>query len=156
MMIFNCEIETSILDAAYAEAEADYPAESCGLILGCETQKRGTCFVPLRNHAGADSLHSFRVNELEYMNVVLKGRSTGLRPLAFFHSHPDASPCLSKRDLASHTIDGQLLFPGQIHVVASVVQGKRQSVQAYYYSPESQGIPGKENRLLSQFIEVSS
>ncbi len=84
MKIFDYEIEDAVLGSAFTDAEAEYPSESCGIVLGDETRRHGTQFVRLCNHAGPKSGQAFRVNEIEYMKVLLKGRELGLRPLAFF------------------------------------------------------------------------
>lgn len=67
--------------AAHAHAIAEYPRESCGLVI---TENRKEVYVPCRNVAATPSEH-FIMNPMDYANSEDRGKIKAL-----VHSHPNA------------------------------------------------------------------
>jgi proteasome lid subunit RPN8/RPN11 len=129
-----------------AQAEAEYPAECCGLILvrdGPATDRR---VVPCRNvqdalHARDPDRHprtartAFRVDDGDLYRA-LRMEEQGYRVAVIYHSHIDAGAYFSETDKRnalgqSGPLLGQPLYPGAVHVVLSVVEGKVAAAAAF-------------------------
>jgi proteasome lid subunit RPN8/RPN11 len=126
------KLGSGLSDSIRRHAESVYPAEACGLVLGQAESGRAISFVSLENQLrGEDAKHGFRVCELEHLAALQRGRAKGLRPLAFFHSHPDSSAHLSSRDKRQLYCDGEVLNPNVIQLVASVRDGRLETMLAH-------------------------
>jgi proteasome lid subunit RPN8/RPN11 len=156
MNVFEWDMEATLVAQVCVFAEARYPAECCGVILGYENTKRVAEFVALGNTAADGTKRCFRVSELEYIDVLSAGRTRGLRPMAFFHSHPDASAELSHRDLKELRVGGLYLFPGQLQVVVSVKNGQTHAINVYRYSEESRGFDTQNIPVLKEIPRLPS
>ncbi len=156
MKIFDWNIEAELVAQVCSFAEARYPSECCGVILGYEDTKRGAEFVPLANTAVDRIERCFRVSELDYIDVLSAGRTRNLRPMAFFHSHPDAAAQLSHRDLEKLRVGGLYLFPGQLQVVVSVKNGQTHAMKVYRYSEESRGFDTENIPVSKKILRLPS
>ena len=98
-------ISTTHLASMRAHAEADYPHECCGGLLGTfdgET-KTVTDVISLDNHwddiPGEDKTRRFRITPEDYKMLEKKATEDGVMLLGFYHSHPDHPPIPSDTDL---------------------------------------------------------
>jgi proteasome lid subunit RPN8/RPN11 len=98
--------------AMVAHAHADVPREACGVLLG----RDGVVVeaVPVTNRA-ADPLHTFRLDEREYVAALYKGERRGLVLIGFYHSHPQGLAIPSQTDIA------QSHYPDALHVIVGLV-----------------------------------
>lgn len=90
-------MELSTLEAAKAHAIAEFPKESCGLIVRAED---GEVYVPCRNTAETPNAH-FTLPPEDYMAAEDLGEVTGL-----VHSHPGSAVEPSEGDRASCEASG--------------------------------------------------
>ena len=144
MKVFNCEFDEEIIDALRHHAEQEYPFEACGVILGDQEKGSAVRYVPLENQArDAEAADTFRICEIEHIRVLEAGRQDGLRPLAFFHSHPEAGSQLSARDREQLLCEGEILSPSVLQVVAGMHNRCVSSISAHKMSsqpPEIQSL----------------
>jgi proteasome lid subunit RPN8/RPN11 len=84
-------MRTQTLDAIRAHAVAEYPRESCGLIISTDGIEQ---YIACVNNATEPS-EEFRIAAQEYADAEDRGEVTGI-----VHSHPDATSRPSPRDLA--------------------------------------------------------
>lgn len=98
--------------------ESDYPREACGALLAAPALDRDlvTRIEPLRNVA-CDPLRAFEAEPAAVYSLLLFERRGAFRVLGFYHSHPDANPDPSTRDLA-------LAWPAYWHLIATVRAGR--------------------------------
>jgi proteasome lid subunit RPN8/RPN11 len=81
-------LESHVIAAAQAHALAEYPKESCGVVVGTE-------YIACANTA-ADPLKDFRIDPLIYAKLLARGPVR-----AILHSHPDGPFYPSKHDMTS-------------------------------------------------------
>lgn len=88
-------------------AQAAYPEEACGLLLGraAEVQQAWS----LRNVA-ADRRQHYAFDPIEYMQAERQADAAGLQVLGVWHSHPDNPPVPSALDQAE-------AWPGWSYVI---------------------------------------
>ncbi|NLO78767.1 MAG: M67 family metallopeptidase [Xanthomonadaceae bacterium] len=103
--------ELTIAAAARARllelAQAAYPEEGCGLLLGVGARVEQVWALA---NAAADRRRHYRLDPIEYMRAEQRADAAGLRVLGIWHSHPDAEPVPSAQDLAD-------AWPGWSYVI---------------------------------------
>lgn len=90
-------------EVVLADCAARYPAEACGILIGRESDGHRSILEarPAANvwHA-PDELHRrFIIDPAAQIAADLDARATGLEVIGFYHSHPDAPPHPSPRDV---------------------------------------------------------
>lgn len=86
-----------------AHAEAAYPRECCGAILGTQngSARHGVLARPMRNAFEGAQEDTYQLDPAEQIAVEKEARERGLSVVGIFHSHPDCDAYFSKRDLAN-------------------------------------------------------
>ncbi|MEQ1604222.1 MAG: M67 family metallopeptidase [Pyrinomonadaceae bacterium] len=91
------------LGAIKAHAEADYPHECGGLLLGrldAENSKTVTETLPMENTADVETRHDrVLIDPRALMLADRKAREKGLDVIGYYHSHPDDEAVPSQFDL---------------------------------------------------------
>ena len=91
------------LEAIKAHAEADYPHECGGLLLGHLDAKSGKTVVetlPMENTAEVETRHDrVLIDPRSLMLAERKARQKGLDVIGYYHSHPDDEAVPSQFDL---------------------------------------------------------
>jgi proteasome lid subunit RPN8/RPN11 len=109
----------SLLKVMIDHAEADYPRECCGLILG--VGDRVVAIEPMVNVWVGEAGHSVRdryaIDPAEMLGVMKRSRDQGLEVIGIYHSHPDHPAVPSECDRAA-------AWPQYRYVILSVAQGK--------------------------------
>ena len=123
-------ISTIHLDSMRAHAEADYPHECCGGLLGTHDGENKVVIktVPLKNHwddiPGEDKTRRFRVTPEDYKMLEGMATNEALMLLGFYHSHPDHPPIPSKTDLT-------FAWPFFSYPILSIQNGTFESIRSY-------------------------
>jgi proteasome lid subunit RPN8/RPN11 len=109
----------SLLKVMIDHAEADYPRECCGLILG--VGDRVEAIEPMVNVWVGEAGHSVRdryaIDPAEMLGVMKRSRDQGLEIIGIYHSHPDHPAVPSECDRAA-------AWPQYRYVILSVERGK--------------------------------
>lgn len=114
------QITAELLSAIERHAEAAYPYEGCGILLGrVEGDTRTvTDILPVENRREVTARHNRYLIPPE---VVADGEEVaeqkGLVVIGFFHSHPDHPPRPS-------AFDREQAWPWYFYVITSVEQGR--------------------------------
>lgn len=90
------------LDAMKAHAEADYPHECGGLLLGhfADDLKTVTETRPMENTAAIETRHDrVLIDPLDLLKAERYARSQGVDVIGYYHSHPDDVAVPSQFDL---------------------------------------------------------
>ena len=106
------------LEAIRRRARRAYPRECCGLLLG-ETTAGGArvrAALPARNLDAAPR-HGYFIDPRALLRGHRAARRHGLDVVGYYHSHPDAPPAPSRRD-----VDEALA--GASYLILSVVAGR--------------------------------
>jgi [CysO sulfur-carrier protein]-S-L-cysteine hydrolase len=138
-MIFTSEELAQIK----GQAEAEYPAECCGVLLIKSDARAARLLLPCRNiqdelHASDPAKHprdSRTAYFIDPKDLLTIGRreGEGYRVAVIYHSHIDAGAYFSATDKRNALIDGEPMYPDAVYVVLSVAQGKVADAQAFVW-----------------------
>ena len=123
-------LSASLRDQIGRHAEAAYPDEACGALLGSPDRSdlpTVTRAIPLRNSEPRAG-DGYRIDAGELRNLHPDGGSQTEQLLGFYHSHPDRSARPSERDL-------RIGVPGLLYVTVSVRSGRAGARIAWIVSP---------------------
>ncbi len=101
-------------------AEATYPDECCGIILGRQIDGRRVVeqLIEIQNEWDAEERRRrFLITPRDLMQAEKQARQADLDVLGFYHSHPDAPARPSE-------FDREHAWPFYSYLIASVAQGK--------------------------------
>jgi proteasome lid subunit RPN8/RPN11 len=130
-------ISADALRVIYADAQARYPEEACGLLLGprtaaycdearpCENQQnRLHERDPAAYPRDARTAYTLGVRDLQFLDASLSG--DGERPVKIiYHSHVEVGAYFSEEDRRAATFDGELVYPVDYLVIDSAREGIR-------------------------------
>jgi len=115
--------------ALRGQAEAAYPFEGCGLLLGpFGASKLVTRVLPLRNRLRDEGRgrFDFSFSPQEFMAAQLSAAQEDLDVVGMYHTHPDHPPRPSPTD------ESQPMLAGWIQVIASVNGGAFREAKAWW------------------------
>lgn len=128
------------------QAEAEYPNESCGVVLVRQGFPDERLLVPCRNvqnelHAKDPSRHPRDARIAYHMDpqdLLRIGRLEGDGYLVrtIYHSHIDAGAYFSETDKQNALVQGEPLYPEVAYVVLAVVEGKVAAAAAFAWRAE--------------------
>jgi len=132
------------LAAIRRQAEAEYPAECCGVLLVREGSGPERLLYRCRNVQ--DELHrkdprrfprdartAYTVS-VEDLREIARREEQGYLLRVIYHSHVDAGAYFSRTDREVALLNGEPAYPGVTYVVVSVSQGHAGEVRAYRWS----------------------
>ena len=96
-------IEQEAWEVMVPHAQATYPHECCGAMLGREEDgvKRVVRARKMRNISSTNHGDSYELDPKEQFEVDKEARAAGLDVIGIYHSHPDCDAYFSRRDLAN-------------------------------------------------------
>jgi proteasome lid subunit RPN8/RPN11 len=125
------------------QAEAEYPAECCGVLLLRGPDPGERLLLPCRNiqdqlHARDPATHprdSRTAYFIDPKDLLAIGRreGEGYRVAVIYHSHIDAGAYFSATDKRNALIDGEPSYPDAVYVVLSVLEGRVADTQAFVW-----------------------
>jgi len=131
-------------DAIARHAEAGYPDEVCGFLLG--TQEAGEKIVrevvPVENtwEQTEERRRRFLIAPQDFVREERRARAAGWQILGFYHSHPDhpAQPSETDREAA---------WPGYSYVIQSVSAGQAAEAHSWRLKDDRSGYDREEWRV---------
>jgi proteasome lid subunit RPN8/RPN11 len=131
------------LDRVRAQAEAEYPAECCGVLLARSAPVPDRALMPCRNiqdelHA-QDPVRHPRNSRTAYFidpkDLLAIGRreSQGYRVATIYHSHIDTGAYFSPTDRQNALVNGEPAYPDAVYVVVSVLEGRVADAAAFVW-----------------------
>ena len=138
-MIFTSEELAQIR----GQAEAEYPAECCGVLLLRGDARTERLLLPCRNiqdelHRSdpvkhpRDSRTAYFIHPKDLLTIGRR-EGEGYRVAVIYHSHIDAGAYFSATDSRNALIDGEPTYPDAVYVVLSVMKGKVADAQAFVW-----------------------
>jgi proteasome lid subunit RPN8/RPN11 len=120
-----------VLAAVRRHGEADYPEESCGVLLGTVSgdRRRVTEASPLPNARREERRRRFLVTPEDYRAAERDADARGLALVGFYHSHPDHPARPSAYDL-EHAL------PWHSYVVLAVAAGEAGDCTSWVLAPD--------------------
>ncbi|HTR36359.1 MAG TPA: M67 family metallopeptidase [Bryobacteraceae bacterium] len=128
-------IEKQAWDAMVSHAEATFPKECCGVMVGSEGLVQEA--VPLPNTYTGPQEDFFVMDPKDLHRVDRQAREKGLDVLGVFHSHPNCDAYFSKRDLENSC-------PWFSYVVLSVKDGRFDHANSYRPDFDQTAAPEEE------------
>lgn len=136
-------VPAGMLETICREAEAEYPAECCGVVVGPEADPdRLSRVLPLRN--AQDRYHardpeafprtSRNAYFIEPADLLALERELGERGevvRVIYHSHPDAAAYFSEEDQRQAMNGEEPLYPGAMYLVVPVSAGRAGGSKMY-------------------------
>lgn len=119
-----------------AQAERDYPNETCGILTGPKDFKdRVTKLYPCRNvqdeyHAQdpvsfpRTAATAYFIAPSDLLKIQKEARSKGCEMRVIYHSHVDAGDYFSEEDQKMALAEGRPVYPGVFYLVISVIKKK--------------------------------
>src|SRR5712692_10495773 len=126
-----------------AQAEAEYPAECCGVVLVRPDSPGDRLLLACRNiqselHA-KDPVRHPRDSRTAYFidpkDLLAIGRreAQGYRVATIYHSHVDTGAYFSPTDRQNALINGEPAYPDAVYVVFSVLEGRVADAAAFVW-----------------------
>jgi proteasome lid subunit RPN8/RPN11 len=121
-----------------AQAVAEYPAESCGVLLTRGTERR---LIPCRNvqnelhardpqHHPRDARTAYYIDPTDLLRIGrLEGE--GFTVAVIYHSHIDAGAYFSETDRRNAMMGAEPSYPNTTYIVTSVVAGRIDGMAAF-------------------------
>ena len=122
------------VDALRRQAEAAYPHECCGVLLGTRAGdgREVRRIVACRN-ARVDSPHNrYSIDPVELIRIQKDARAAGLEIVGIYHSHPDHTAQWSATDLQD------ACWIGYSYVITSVENGKATATNSFLLAGTTQ------------------
>ena len=122
----RCTFQADALQEMKTIAEAGYPDEICGLLVGV-TNKDGWLVQSVRQVANLNQERAadrFELDPAGFQQVDKELRGTGQEIIGVFHSHPDCPAKPSPTDLSS-------AWEGFLYPIVAVVAGKVAEVNCW-------------------------
>jgi proteasome lid subunit RPN8/RPN11 len=140
-------LTTEELAQIRAQAEAEYPAECCGVLLTRAVPQQDRQLLPCRNiqdelHA-KDPIRHPRGSRTAYfidpkdLLVIGRREAQGYAVSVIYHSHVDAGAYFSPTDKQNALVNGEPAYPRAVYVVISVEAGKAVDAQAFSWDPSA-------------------
>jgi len=118
----------AVAAAMRAHAEAAYPYECCGALLGrcAGPDWQAVSTIALENAAGDEARRTrYEIAPRDLVGIVLEARRRQLEIAGFYHSHPDCPPEWSYTDIAeAHWI-------GASYAIIEVRDGRAEAIHSF-------------------------
>lgn len=120
-------ITPDVVRSIRAHAEATYPEEGCGFLLGrvVDGENHVTDLHEAENRQHELRERRYTITAADYLAATRAADGLGVDIVGFYHSHPDHPPEPSPTDLAEAT------FPGFTYVIVSVHGGRSERLTAW-------------------------
>ena len=128
------------------QAEAEYPAECCGVLLTRAGTEPHRLLLPCKNvqnelHAKDPQRHPRDARTAYFIDpkdllAIGRREGQGYGVDVIYHSHIDAGAYFSATDKQNALMDGEPFYPAATYVVVSVMEGKVADIRAFVWTPD--------------------
>jgi proteasome lid subunit RPN8/RPN11 len=154
----------------FRQAEAGYPEEICGMVVGWRNAPKTLRVRQVRNIANQepqrdtagvprDARTAYKMDPLEQLRVLREADQRGWEVVAFYHSHPDHDAYFSAMDRDRALASGrEPIWPGAAYLVISVVARRGRAASYYSWDADRRGFversvpPPRRSRVISAGI----
>jgi proteasome lid subunit RPN8/RPN11 len=125
-----------------AQAVAEYPAESCGVVLARDGERRLLACRNVQNELHArdperyprDARTAYYIDPADLLRIGrLEGE--GFAVSVIYHSHIDAGAYFSETDRRNAMLGDEPSYPQATYVVTSVLEGRVDAMAAFRWEP---------------------
>jgi [CysO sulfur-carrier protein]-S-L-cysteine hydrolase len=141
------QIPSEYLQKIRLQAEKEYPAECCGVILGPQDKPEALSHLISCRNAQDDyhrqdpamfprtSRNGFMLSPDELLEIHKRCRLENLSIRVIYHSHPDSEASLSEEDRRMAAPDGVPSWPGTAYLVVQVRERKAGEASLFLWDP---------------------
>ena len=139
-------LSRATFEAVVAQAERDFPFETCGFIVGTAAAQEVRAVTNIQNRKHAedpaafprDGKTAFLMDPHEQLAILVEIDRRGLSLLAVYHSHPDHDAYFSETDRrqACSFDPNQPDYPDTAHIVLSVKGGRFARAAAFMWDAD--------------------
>ncbi|HVQ74772.1 MAG TPA: Mov34/MPN/PAD-1 family protein [Candidatus Binatia bacterium] len=133
-------------DRVRVQAETEYPAECCGIVMVREGAPPERLLIVCRNiqqelhtkdpvRYPRDARTAYFIDPKDLL-VIGRREAEGYRVATIYHSHIDTGAYLSDTDRRNALIEGDPAYPDATYVVVSVVAGRLGATAAFRWDAE--------------------
>jgi proteasome lid subunit RPN8/RPN11 len=135
------------LNSIRRSAEACYPKECCGVLLGklVEGERIALEVVSCRNVAEGDQHDRYHIDPIELIDIQKRARDSGFDIVGFFHSHPDHPAVASRTDLR------EALWFACSYLIVEVREGRTADMASFVLA----GTDEQDKRFDPEQIEIT-
>jgi len=143
--MIEAKLTRPAFEAIIAQAEKDFPYETCGFIIGDAIRQEVRPVTNIQNakHAAdpleypRDGRTAFLMEPKEHLRILQEIDQRNLQLLAVYHSHPDHDAYFSATDRANAcSFDPtEPDYPDTFHIVLSVRNGKFARAAVFAWDP---------------------
>jgi len=149
-------LPSEYLEKIRAQAEKNYPHETCGILMGPKDQlEKVSGIYPCRNvqdeyHAQdpvsfpRDSRTAYFIDPRDLLRIQREAREKGCEIRVIYHSHVDAGAYFSEEDERIALSEGEPAYPGVSYLVVSVKGGKADEVSVFVWNKNQKAFSKKE------------
>jgi proteasome lid subunit RPN8/RPN11 len=139
-------IQRSVGDQLRAHAEAAYPHECCGVLVGSVGAEGWTVAfaVPVANSRTDSPQNRYAIAPVDLVKIMAEARKHGLEVAGFYHSHPDHPAMWSQIDL------DEAHWLGCSYVITEVPGGRATVTNSFLLS----GTKEEDKQFVPQRIEL--
>ena len=154
----DLKLTRAAFDSIIAQAERDFPEETCGFIVGAEGEQE---VRPIRNIQNAkhaedpqtfvrDARTAFLMDPKEHLAVLNEVDRRKLSLIAVYHSHPDHDAYFSATDRAQACLfdPAEPDYPDTFHIVLSIRERKFARAAAFVWDAPAQDFIERELELI--------
>jgi proteasome lid subunit RPN8/RPN11 len=132
------------ISTIHAQAVAEYPAESCGVIVARDGERRLVACRNIQNELHArepqryprDARTAYYIDPHDLRRIAqLEGE--GFSVAVIYHSHIDAGAYFSETDRRNAMMGDEPIYPDTVYIVTSVVGGRVEAMAAFRWDPAS-------------------
>jgi proteasome lid subunit RPN8/RPN11 len=116
-------ILSELVDAMLAQARADHPLETCGVIAGPQGSDLPLRLIPIRNIAKSEDF--FQFDPEEQFRVWKEMESRGEEPVVLYHSHTQSRAYPSEDDVAF------AVEPQAHYVIIATNPARKQEIRSF-------------------------
>jgi proteasome lid subunit RPN8/RPN11 len=119
------KIQNELLGKIYSQAEATYPYECCGILIGKRTgQEKHVQYIYPVNNCTREKRDRFEICPDAFLYAELIAAKNGLEIVGIYHSHNDCEAYASEEDERYALADTS-------YVIASVYKGKAADIRSW-------------------------
>ncbi len=136
------------------QAEAEYPAECCGVVLVRPTSAGERLLLPCRNiqnelHAKDPVRHPRDARTAYFIDpkdllAIGRREAQGYRVAVIYHSHIDAGAYFSETDKRNALMNDEPAYPEAVYVVVSVVERRLVDAGVFVWDPVARDFVASE------------
>lgn len=140
-------LQKTDLEIIYEQAQAEYPEECCGIIIGLKDDASADEVFMCANVQNQlhqenpekfprDARTAYNIDPRQIFKVHKEAREKGLLIKVIYHSHVDAGVYFSDEDRKQAFMAGERRYPDASYLIVSLIDGKVRGSSVFTWHPE--------------------